>query len=258
MPKDQRLYITLPIDIHRHPKLRNQPAEVKWAFVEMNIEAIIAGNDGRFSAEDAEFLWPLEILDALVRTHPSRPLVYREKDGGDYVIREFAEHQMTTADRERRAAVSRANGAKGGRPRKNPGGTQEKPGQVPTGTQPEPAGTRTKAESESESEDFFSRPKSQSSSNRASVSTDSMEVPELTRQMAARKGISSLRSVADAVHRATGLKVDATGAFRVAAWICEKPKEWPKSPQRYVTGSIVQSPFEVQQFIHEQALEVAS
>lgn len=84
MPKDQRLYITLPIDIHRHPKLRDQPAEVKWAFVEMNIEAVIAGNNGRFTAADAEFLWPAAVLDVLTKTHPTRPLVIR--DGEDYVL----------------------------------------------------------------------------------------------------------------------------------------------------------------------------
>lgn len=257
MPKDPRLYITLPIDIHRHPKLRNQPAEVKWAFVEMNIEAIIAGNDGRFPAEDAEFLWSPDVLGALVASHPSRPLVYRDTNGGDYVIREFAEHQMTTADREKRAETSRANGAKGGRPRKNPEVTQTKPSRVSVATQPEPTETRTKAESESESEDFYSPSKSQSRSNRASVSTDSMEIPETTRRMAARKGITSLRTVADAIHRHTGVKVDAAGAYQVAASLLERAKDHPKAPARYVSAAIAQSPLEVQQFIHEHALEVA-
>jgi len=259
MPRDPRLYITLPIDIHRHPKLRNLSAEAKWAFVEMNIEAIIAGNDGRFSAEDAEFLWAPEILAALVASHPSRPLVCRDGNGGDYVIREFAQHQMTTADREKRAEISRANGAKGGRPRKNPEGTHPKPSRVSLGTQAEPAGTRSKAESESESEseDFYSPSKSQSSSRRASVLTDAIEVPEITRRLAAQKGITSLRAVVDSIHRHTGLRVDANGAFQVATSLLDRAKEFPKAPARYVSRAIEQSPIEVQQFIHEHALEVA-
>lgn len=250
MPRDQRLFITLPIDIHRHPKLRNQPAEVKWAFVEMNIEAVIAGNNGRFPQEDAEFLWPIEILDALVKTHPSRPLVYREHNGGDYVIREFAEHQMTTEDRERRAAVSRANGAKGGRPRKNPGVTQQEPGQVSSGTQQEPTPTRAKAESESESEDFFSPPKGQSRDTRASVSTDAIEIPEVTKRLARQKGITSLRVVVDALHRHTSATVDAAQAYRVAVSILERAPKWPDAPQRYVLAAIAKNPAEIEQLIY--------
>jgi len=258
MPKDQRLFITLPIDIHRHPKLRNQPADVKWAFVEMNIEAVIAGNDGRFAAEDAEFLWPREVLDALVRTHPTRPLVVREHNGGDYVIREFAQHQMTTADRERRAEISRANGAKGGRPRRNPDGTQMKPGQVPFATQAEPSGTQMKAESESESEDFYARSESQSRDTRARLSTDAIPVSDMTKRLAGQRGITSLRTVVDATYRATGLRITANGALQVSLWILDKARTAPAAPQRYVTGSIAKSPAEVAQFVHEQAIEVAS
>ena len=209
MPKDQRLYITLPIDIHRHPKLRNQSAEVKWAFVEMNIEAVIAGNDGRFTAEDAEFLWPAAVLDALTKTHPTRPLVIR--DGDAYVIREFAEHQMTTADRERRAEVSRANGRKGGRPKK-PAGTQAEPGQV----------------------------------------------SEMTKLMASQDGITSLQSVIDSTQKHAHRTIKPEGALQLGKHLLAKAKTYPRNPQMYVTRSISLSPFEVQQFIDENALAVAS
>ncbi|MCC2033089.1 hypothetical protein [Microbacterium allomyrinae] len=259
MPRDQRLFMTFPIDIHRHPKLRNQPAEVKWAFVEMNGEARLADNDGRFTAEDAEFLWPREILDALVTTHPTRPLVIREVNGGDYVIRDYAEHQETRAARAARVEKNRANGAKGGRPRKNPEVTDPKPTGLPVGTDSLANETQHKAESESESEleDFYSPSKSQSSSNRASVSTDAMEIPEVTRRLAAQKGITSLRTVADAITRHTGLRVDANGAFQVAVSLLDRAKDFPKAPARYVSSAIAQSPLEVEQFIHERQLEVA-
>jgi hypothetical protein len=83
-------------------------------------------------------------------------------------------------------------------------------------------------------------------------------IPEMTRKLAARRGVSNLRSVVDAIVRHTGLTVDANGALQVALWILDKPSTAPSAPQRYVTGAIAKSPLEVQQFIHERALEVAS
>jgi hypothetical protein len=251
--------MTFPVDIHRHPKIMRLPVEVRWTFLEMNGEARIADNDGVFAAEEAEFLWPLEHLDALVTSHPTRPLVYRVENGGDYIIRDYAEHQETREQREARVAKNRANGAKGGRPRKNPEGTDAKPTGNPVGSDTKPNETQHKAESESESEleDFYSPSKSQSRSNRASVSTDAMEIPEVTRRLAAQKGITSLRTVADAITRHTGIRVDANGALQVAVSLLERAKDYPKAPARYVSSAIQQSPLEVQQFIHERALEVA-
>lgn len=116
----------------------------------------------------------------------------------------------------------------------------------------------TKSPSPSPMTDFFSPSESQSRDTRANVSTDAMDVPEVTRQMAARKGITSLRTVADAIQRHTGVRVDATGAYQVAASLLDRAKDHPKAPARYVSAAIAQSPLEVQQFIHEHALEVAS
>lgn len=111
MPKDKRLYMTFPIDIHRHPKMLRLSAEAKWAFVEMNGEARLAKNDGRFSAEDAEYLWSRDVLDQLLRSHPSRPLVVR--DGSDYLIREYEKHQQTAAEVEELSAKRSAAGRQG-------------------------------------------------------------------------------------------------------------------------------------------------
>ena len=105
--------------------------------------------------------------------------------------------------------------------------------------------------------DFYSPSKSQSRSNRARVSTDAIEIPEMTRKLAAQRGVTSLRAVVDAVARHTGLDVDASGALRVSLWILDKRKDAPDAPQRYVTGAISKSAPEVQQFIHAEALEVA-
>jgi len=105
--------------------------------------------------------------------------------------------------------------------------------------------------------DFYSPSKSQSSSNRARVSTDAIDVPEMTRKLAARQGVTSLRGVVDAILRHTGLMVNSAGALQVSLSILERAKKPPTSGQRYVTEAIRQSPAEVAQFIHEHALEVA-
>lgn len=249
MPRDQRLYMTFPNDFHRHPKLQRLTPEVRWTFVEMNGEARIADNDGRFTADEAEFMWPLDHLDALVRSHPTRPLVIREVNGGDYVIRDYAEHQQTRAERERLAEVSRENGRKGGRPRKPEGNLDETP-QVYLGTQGEPSRTQTKAESESE--DFYSRSKSQSLDTRARVSTDAIEVSAMTKRLAAQKGITSLRVVVDAIHRHTTVRVTADQAFQLSTHLLDKSKTWPDAPQRYVLRCIERNPAEVEKHLYEQ------
>jgi hypothetical protein len=147
MPRDQRLYMTFPNDIHRHPKLVRLSVEARWAFIEMNGEARLSDNDGVFTADEALFHWSEAILTELCGSHPTRPLVARDGDGG-YRIRDYSEHQQTRAERERLAEVSRENGRKGGRPKVNPWGTQTKP----TETQGVPGETQTKAEIEKELE----------------------------------------------------------------------------------------------------------
>lgn len=107
--------MTFPNDFHRHPKLLRLPVEVRWAFVEMNGEARLADNDGVFSCDEAEFLWDRAILDALVSSHPTRPLVERVAD--TYVIREYAQHQQTKAQRDELSAKRKAAGARGGQAR---------------------------------------------------------------------------------------------------------------------------------------------
>lgn len=112
MPRDKRLYMTFPIDIHRHPKLKKVSPAARWTFVEMNGEARIAENDGVFTRAEAEFMWPIKHLDELTKSHPSRPLVERSR--WKYIIRDYAEHQLTKADREELTSKRKAAGQKGG------------------------------------------------------------------------------------------------------------------------------------------------
>jgi hypothetical protein len=241
MPIDKRLYMTFPNDFHRHPKLTRLPVEARWAFVEMNGEARIADNDGVFDAADAEFTWTREILDVLVGSHPTRPLVARV--GETYVIRDYAEHQQTRAQRddlhEKRAAAGAA------------GAAARKANRLASAKQVLSKPEQSQAESESESEDFYSPSKSQSRNTRARVSTDAIPVSEMTKRLAAQQGITSLRSVVDAIHRHTSATVDADQALQVSLWLIGKSKDPVKTGQRYVLGCIEQTPAEVEQHIFE-------
>jgi hypothetical protein len=255
MPRDKRLFMTFPIDMHRHPKMLRLPPEVRWTFVEMNGEARLAGNDGVFAAEDAEFMWPREHLDALVASHPTRPLVLRQ--GDTYVIREFAEHQQTVAEIERLAEVSRQNGAKGGRPRKNPAGTQPKPKQVSSGTQREPTGTQAKAESESESESEDPTTYVSESSHvpAARDATDS-ELSAVGKRMAGQAGLMDVAEIVRVIRERTQRVVEPDRAVTVARWLIDKARDpnGPRAPQAYVLTCIRDSPFEVQKYIDDSGL----
>lgn len=112
MPKDARLYMTFPNDFHRHPKIARLSVAARWGFVELNGEARIADNDGVFDAVDAEFLLGLDVLNELVQSHPTRPLLVR--DGDKYVIRDYGEHQQTRAEREALSA-KRSKAGRAGR-----------------------------------------------------------------------------------------------------------------------------------------------
>lgn len=115
MPRDQRLYMTFPIDFWKHPKVSRLSDAAFRAFVESNGYSRERESDGVLEADDAEFLWSAEALAELVKSHPTRPLMFRNDDS-DYVLRDYAEHQFTKADRdeltEKRAKAGRASAAK--------------------------------------------------------------------------------------------------------------------------------------------------
>lgn len=110
--KDERLWMRFPIDMHRDEKVKRLDPAVRWTFIEMNGEARLERNDGIFTVADAEFRWPKSHLDALCASHPEAPLVLRGES--HYIIRVYAKHQQTEADREALRAKRAAAGAKGG------------------------------------------------------------------------------------------------------------------------------------------------
>jgi len=110
MPRDQRLYMTFPIDFWTHPKVSRLSDAAFRAFVEANGHSRMRESDGLIEADDAEFLWRPDVLAELVTSHPSRPLMVRS-DAGEYVLRDYAEHQFTKADRDK-LSVKRADAAR--------------------------------------------------------------------------------------------------------------------------------------------------
>jgi hypothetical protein len=112
MPRDQRLYMTFPIDFWKHEKVRRLSDAAFRAFIESNGYSRERESDGVIEAADAEFLWSVDALGELTRSHPTRPLMVRQE--ADYVLRDYAEHQFTKADRDELSRKRREAGRKGG------------------------------------------------------------------------------------------------------------------------------------------------
>ncbi|MBK0419986.1 hypothetical protein JD276_13190 [Leucobacter sp. CSA1] len=247
MAKDKRLFTQIVVDFHRHPKITRLPVEVRWTFIEMLGEARIADNDGVFASEDAEFMWPLAHLEALLGSHPSRPLLVKD-DAGCYVIRDYAEHQQTRAEREELARIARENGAKGGRPRKprgNPAVTQGVSDQNPT----EPSETQTKPESESELEIEIERLLTKSVSldvSRASK-TDGPKTNSSARPVDPRRIADLVETVCDTV-------IDEPAALRLSKWIVDQSPEQVRYPHAYTERAIRNDPLKIQEWIDQEVI----
>lgn len=112
MPRDQRLYMTFPIDFDEHPKIVPLSDAAFRTFVAMNGYSRRNDLDGKIPVKTARSKWKPRALAELVDSHPERPLV--RLDGDMYVIRDYAEHQFTTNDLEDLHAKRAAAGAKGG------------------------------------------------------------------------------------------------------------------------------------------------
>jgi hypothetical protein len=113
MPRDARLYMTFPIDFDEHPKIEGLSDSAFRAFVAMNGYSRRQGLDGVIPAATARRRWKPKALAELVASHPERPVVLL--DGENYVIRDYAEHQLTTADIEETRLKRAAAGARGGK-----------------------------------------------------------------------------------------------------------------------------------------------
>jgi hypothetical protein len=251
--KDERLYMTFPIDMPRHPKLTRLSVAAKWAFVEMNGEARIADNDGVFTVEEAEFMWPVEVLDELVGSHPTRPLV--ERDGDRYVLREFAKHQQTRAEREELRAKRVEAGRKGGLA-KSQASAKRALGLTEQ--------TQAQSESESESELLTTDVTYETLSVTeipAREETDATVMDQLSRtahERAAGLNITNLPTVRDWLEKATGQTLTLGQAVELAGSIIARAKSPVESGDRYVIGTCRKSPARVSAYADELDLEVVA
>lgn len=243
--KDKRLYMTFPNDFHRHPKVSRLAPEVRWAFVEMNGEARLADNDGVFSAEDAEFLWPAETLAALLTSHPKRPLVERDADG-NYVIREYDKHQQTKADREdlsaKRAKAAQARW-----------GAAKQPDASALQQQSDSMQTHAESESESQLPDLLLT-ESVSLGSNARAKPTGLTQEEITR---AKHTASGLNLDLDRIIRgavAIGRDLDHRQALRLGVIILDKAKSDPDKPTAYVCSVLKKSWAEAQKWIDTEVL----
>lgn len=161
--------------------------------------------------------------------------------GGGWQFHDWAEYQPT---REQVLAEREATRERVAKHRKNQRSNGVTNGDGTTTPSPVPSPDLTKTSPR------------QSSSERASVSTDA-EVSPMTKRLAGQAGITSLQAVIDSARKHARRELAADGAFQLAAHLLAKARTAPRNPQMYVTRSISLSPFEVQQFIDEQCLAVA-
>lgn len=246
MPKDQRLYMTFPIDFWLHPKITILSDAAFRVFVEMNGYSRMQDLDGRIPVTAAKRTWKAKALGELLANHPQRPSL--SVDGDDYVIWNYAEHQFTTADREALSAKNAANGSKGGRPRKNPTETQS----VSTGNRD---GTEPKAGSESRSESgsFLGTDTQLRLVTETGLTDDRTPVDNSTHW--AQFGITDFGKLRNAILSALGHPIPDKDVGRIVGWIMAKADvsgTKPRSMQAYVLGSVRQSWAEIQQYWHEE------
>lgn len=230
MPRDARLYMTFPNDFPWHPKVSRLDPLAKWTFVEMNGYSRMNDLDGVIPAVDAEFMWEPGALEALAKSHPARPLVIR--DGDNYVIRDYAEHQQTKAQRDELAQKRSEAGRKGGLAKSQASASKR---QADAGKEKQ----SQSPESESELEGLHTVSQSSHLGNREGGDglTDAVAA-EMVRAL----GVDPRRLVAH-IEEHTGRSVTTVEAMSVATGILGRGDA--KKPQAYVLGSITKSADEI-------------
>lgn len=145
--KDTRLFIRLDLDYADHPKIIGLSDAAFRAHVTMMLYSRKYMTDGVLSGPVANRLgsqWDTDVLAELQSNDANAPSLLRREDGS-YELHGFADMQETRAEIDARTARNRANGAKGGRPKK------PKETQSVTGSGGD-SGAQTKAETETETE----------------------------------------------------------------------------------------------------------
>lgn len=244
MPKDSRLYMTFPIDFDEHPKVAPLSDAAFRAFIEMNAYSRRQSLDGRIAAATARRRWRAKPLAELVCSHPERPLVALV--GDEYVIRDYAEHQLTTTDietlREKRAAAGR----KGGTAKANAKAIATaiaKQGAVATRKQSQ--------ESRDDLTDIKNLPESSHLSNARAADVDSGEFLARMRERALvraqQAGIRDLTSLRDHLETTTLERLTLGAALEIAEVILARAAGPVRNADAYVISTCRTTPDEVRE-----------
>lgn len=222
MPKDSRLYMTFPIDFPEHPKVKPLSPESKWAFVEMNAYSRRLGLDGVIPVPVALTMWAIELLGELVGSHPKRPLVVLRK--GNYILRDYAQHQFTTADladlHEKRSRAGSAGGkAKASATASATANAKQDPQQIAAESE---SGLRTDL----------------TTLNQSSQVPNSPEI--------------DLTKIVAAVQRSCGRDCSKGDAFLIVGTVMSRAKTKPKNQTAFVVRAIENEPFVWQKLLDEQ------
>lgn len=249
MPRDKRLYMTLPIEFPEHPKVEPLSDAAFRCFIEMNAYSRRVDSDGVIPVSVAEKRWKRKVLNELVATDETRPLIVLDEDS--YVIRDYAEHQHTKADRDALTAKRIEAGKYGAAKRWQ---TDSKPiaSAMANGHHlVKQTDSKPIAESESQSESELQLPRLNTQSYVNTPPTSDLTEDEIG-QLRIRKntytefGISNPAQIqaliASLIHR----EVNEFSTFMIVMDILSRSKGQVKNGQRYVASSIKQSWAEIQ------------
>ncbi|UAJ78339.1 hypothetical protein IT072_13835 [Leifsonia sp. ZF2019] len=256
MPKDQRIWMTFPINFWMHPKIRPLSDAAFRVFVEINGYSRMEDLDGRVPVALANVQWRPKALAELLANHPERPSLSIE--GDEYVIWNYDEHQETRAAREARQATNTANGKRGGRPRKNPTETQSVTDSV-TGSGSEPKPTKNQSQSqESEIDDLTDMTYETQSSPDPNAGTRGLdEVSEIVIQKARNAGVKDIRKLYPILARTVDGPLTASAAVELAQVIADRSQHPVKDVDAYVATACRKSPADVQHWYDTCDLGVA-
>lgn len=245
MPRDQRLYMTFPIDFDEHPKVEGLSDAAFRAFVSMNGYSRRQGLDGVIPVGTARRRWKVKALDELCKSHPERPLVVETAEA--YVIRDYAEHQLTTDDIEMLRLKRAEAGSKGGK-----SSALARANASANGKQP---ASKIQAESESESELEIDVTYLHESSHLNRPPERDSDPINLSAKLA---GIRDLRAVRVLLETTTAQSVSDTGAVMLVQAITSKSKRSVADVDAYVATVCRNSPAEVQQAYFDLDIEAVA
>jgi hypothetical protein len=240
MPKDKRLYMTFPNDFPEHPKIKPLSDAAFRVFVEMNGYSRTQDLDGRVPVPVAKAKWKARALTELQNNHPERPTLTVEN--GEFVIRDYAEHQQTKSARAELVARNKENGSKGGRPRKN------NPEETQSVSEPKPNQKHSQSQSQRSELNLTDISEINESSQVSDGPVSAFDgLDDVVRQRSVRAGVGDLSAVRRRLADTTGEPVSWRGAVELVEAILSKAKRSVRDTDAYIATVCRNTPAEVQQ-----------